>query len=166
MYIRLANITDLPEVLDLMRRVVPVMQAMGNFQWDDEYPNEAVFRRDINEHDLFVAILDEQVVGAVAINAFLPPEYQQVQWKSSPNTYTFHRMMVDPDLQGKGIATAILQFIEKRGRNMGLMSLRVDTNENNSIMRSLFDKFNYSYVGTVHFRGLSSDFLCYEKTLF
>ncbi len=166
MYIRLANITDLPAVLDLMQRVVPFMQAEGNEQWDSEYPSEAVFTKDINQHDLFVAILDDQLVGAVAINAFLPPEYSTVPWKTSPNTYTFHRMMVDPDMQGKGIATAIFQFVERRGRNMGLMSLRVDTNERNKKMRSLFEKFSYSYAGTVHFRGKKSNFLCYEKTLF
>lgn len=166
MYIRLANITDLPAVLDLMHRVIPIMQAMGNFQWDNEYPTETIFRQDINEHNLFVAILDDQLVGAVVINAYFPPEYKQINWKTSPNTYTFHRMMVDPELQGKGIATAIFQFIEKRGRNLGLMSLRVDTNENNKIMRSLFEKFNYDFAGIVKFRDLSSDFVCYEKTLF
>lgn len=166
MYIRLANITDLPAVLDLMHRVVRVMQAEGNEQWDSEYPNEKVFRQDISNHDLFVAILDDQLVGAVVINALLPPEYKGMPWKTSPNTYTYHRMMVDPDLQGRGIATAIFQFIERRGRNMGLMSLRVDTNEHNKKMRSLFEKFNYSYVGVVHFRDKTSDFLCFEKTLF
>lgn len=166
MYIRLANITDLPAVVDLMKRVIPVMLESGNEQWDAEYPNEDVFRQDINEHNLFVLVLDNKLVGAVVINAIFPPEYMSVDWKTSPNTYTFHRMMVDPELQGKGIATAIFQFIEKRGKNMGLKSLRVDTNVNNKTMRSLFEKFNYTFAGIVHFRNKPSDFLCFEKTLF
>jgi len=166
MYIRLANIMDLSAVIDLMTRVIPVMKAEGNDQWDDGYPNEQIIRNDINEHDLFVLIEDDQILGAVVINAVFPPEYSSVPWKTSPNTYTFHRMMVDPDFQGKGIATAIFKFIEKRGRNMGLMSLRVDTNKNNKTMRSLFEKFNYTFAGIVHFRNKTSDFLCYEKTLF
>lgn len=165
MYIRLANTMDLPAVIDLMKRVIPVMQADGNDQWDEGYPNEDIFKKDINEHDLFVLIFDNKILGAVVINCDFPVEYSSVSWKMSPNTYTFHRLMVDPDFQGKGIATAIFKFIEKRGKNMGLKSLRVDTNTNNKTMRSLLEKFNYTFAGIIHFRNKTSDFLCYEKTL-
>ena len=166
MYIRIANKIDLPAVIDLMKRVVPVMQKNGNDQWDDQYPTASIFKKDISEHDLFVLILDDKLVGAVTINATFPPEYKSIPWKTSPNTYTFHRMMVDPEYQGKGIATAIFQFIEKRGKKMGLKSLRLDTSENNPTMQALFEKFNYTFVGIIHFRNKPSDFLCYEKTLF
>jgi len=47
--IRLAHATDLPVLMALVRRVVPPMRAAGNLQWDDDYPNEAVFTRDIEE---------------------------------------------------------------------------------------------------------------------
>lgn len=165
MYIRIANITDLPAVIDLMKRVIPVMQKDGNDQWDDKYPTADIIRQDINELDLFVLMLDEKIVGAVVINAILPKEYCSIRWKTSPNTYTFHRMMVDPEYQGKGIATAILQFIEKRGINMGMKSLRVDTNENNTKMLALFEKFKFSNAGTINLMGKTSKFLCFEKTL-
>ncbi|MDA3854254.1 MAG: GNAT family N-acetyltransferase [Bacteroidales bacterium] len=166
MYIRVANIMDLPAIIKLMKRVIPVMLASGNEQWDDEYPTKEIFKKDINEHNLFVLIIDKQVLGAVVINAIFPPEYKHIPWKTSPNTYTFHRMMVDPEIQGKGIATALFRFIEKRGKKMGLKSVRVDTNTNNKTMRALFEKFNYTFVGIVHFRNKPSDFRCYEKTLF
>ena len=166
MYIRLANTTDLPAIIDLMKRVIPVMQASGNEQWDNGYPNKAVFKDDINERNLFVLVLDNTILGTVTIDAMFPPEYNSISWKTSPNTYTFHRMMVDPEYQGKGIATAIFQFIEKRGKKMGLKSLRVDTNAYNKTMISLFEKFKYKQVGIVHFRNKTSDFRCYEKTLF
>lgn len=165
MYIRLANIMDLPAVINLMTRVIPAMQASGNEQWDNDYPSGDIFKKDINEHNLFILLHDNKLLGAVVINAIFPPEYKSITWCTSPNTYTFHRMMVDPEFQGQGIATAIFQFIEKRGKNMGLKSLRVDTNVRNKTMRSLFEKFNYTFAGIVHFRNKTSDFLCYEKTL-
>lgn len=166
MYIRLANIMDLPTVVAMTKRVIPVMQASGNEQWDDDYPSKEILRNDIAEHNLFVLMLDNQLVGGVVINAIFPQEYMGLSWKTSPNAYTFHRMMVNPDFQGKGLATALFQFVEKRGKNLGLKSLRVDTNENNKTMRSLFEKFNYTFVDIVHFRNKPSGFLCYEKTLF
>ena len=47
MLIRLATPNDVPELVTLLKRVVPLMQQAGNLQWDDTYPNEAVFNDDI-----------------------------------------------------------------------------------------------------------------------
>ena len=55
MRIRLATCDDLPALMALMRRVVPLMRLAGNLQWDENYPNEAVFQRDIDLGQLWVA---------------------------------------------------------------------------------------------------------------
>ena len=54
---RRATAADLPAILALVRRVVPLMHATGNFQWSADYPNEAVFQRDIEQQQLWVAEL-------------------------------------------------------------------------------------------------------------
>lgn len=166
MYIRIANKTDYPELIDLMNRLAPAMLKSGNLQWKEKHPTKKAIKKDIEAHNLFILILDEKIIGVVVIDALLPDEYEQIPWKTSPNTYTFHRMMVDPKHQGKGIAKTMLHFIENRGINMGMKSLRADTHKDNTIMLSLFEKFNFSYVGNVYFGKEKSDFLCYEKTLF
>lgn len=165
MNIRLANMRDLPNVLEIMHEVIPMMRAEGNLQWDDTYPSQSILELDIKEHNLFVAVEEGQVVGVVVINALFPPEYDHVIWSTSPNTYTFHRLMVHPAHRGKGIAETLFRYVEYRGQLMGLRSIRVDTNENNKAMLSLFDKYAYQFVGKVHFRDVASAFLCYEKTL-
>jgi hypothetical protein len=43
MRILLANGEDLPARMMLMRRVVPLMRAAGNLQWDEIYPSEEAF---------------------------------------------------------------------------------------------------------------------------
>lgn len=165
MNIRLANMRDLPAVIDILHRVVPVMQSEGNYQWDSVYPSPADLTQDIQNYNLFVAVDNRVIVGAVAVDANFPPEYDTVAWKTSPNSYTFHRLMVDPDHRGKGVAEALFHYVEYRGQLMGLRSIRVDTNENNFAILSLFKKHHYSFVGTVKFRNVLSDFCCYEKTL-
>jgi hypothetical protein len=51
MRIRLADHEDLPKLMMLIMRVISLMLAAGNLQWDENYPNEAIFQRDINlEH--------------------------------------------------------------------------------------------------------------------
>ncbi len=165
MDIRLAYMRELPELVEILQKVIPLMHQEGNFQWDDDYPTLAILANDIKERHLFVALTDRKIVGFVVVNALFPSEYVGVPWTTSPNAYTFHRLMLHPLYRGKGIAKSLFRFVEHRGRAMGLRAIRVDTNENNKSMVALFAKFSYAFVGKVTFREVKSDFLCYEKIL-
>lgn len=165
MNIRLANMMDLPSLMDLFNRVFPALNAIGNFRWDNEYPINQTFSKDINDHNLFIAREDGKILGVVAIDSYFPSEYSSVDWKSSPNSFTFHRMMVDPDHRGVGVAQALFKYLEYRGKLLGLKAIRVDAHHHNLVMLHLFKKLNYSHAGVVKFRGLDSDFICFEKTL-
>ena len=55
MNLRRAQLEDIPAVMAVIRRVVPLMRAAGNLQWDDAYPSTAVFLRDIELRQLWVA---------------------------------------------------------------------------------------------------------------
>ena len=78
MRIRLANHEDIPALMTLMRRVVPLMIASGNLQWDESYPNEDVFGRDIRLGQLWVAEIDTAIAGIAAITSDQEPDYAQV----------------------------------------------------------------------------------------
>ena len=67
MTIRLANLNDIPDIMQVIKAVVPAMQAAGNFQWDDTYPNPEVFETDINNGQLWVAVVDDVIAGVSAI---------------------------------------------------------------------------------------------------
>ncbi|OON71087.1 GNAT family N-acetyltransferase [Hymenobacter sp. CRA2] len=164
--VRPAVTTDLPAILDIVRRVVPLMQAAGNFQWEADYPNEAVFRQDIERAQLWVAELDEAVAGVAALTTDQDPEYAQADWDPAETAIVTHRLAVDPAVQGKGIAAALLAQAEQLARERGLHSLRVDTNSENQSTQRLFPKLGYRFAGeiTLAFRpGLR--FFCYEKRL-
>jgi len=51
MLLRQATLADIPALMSLVRRVVPLMRAAGNLQWDDHYPNEHIFERDIDHEE-------------------------------------------------------------------------------------------------------------------
>ena len=67
MHIRLATGEDMPALMGLVRRVVPLMRAAGNPQWDETYPNETVLQRDIDLGQLWVAEADTGLAGVAAI---------------------------------------------------------------------------------------------------
>jgi ribosomal protein S18 acetylase RimI-like enzyme len=163
---RRATISDIPDILALVRRVVPLMNAGGNFQWTDDYPNEEVFQSDIEHKHLWVAELDGQLVGVAALTQDQDAEYADADWDVSEPALVTHRLAVDPAAQGRGVALALMQRAEDEARRQGLRVLRVDTNSENAATQRLFPKLGYRFAGEIKlaFRpGLR--FFCYEKWL-
>jgi ribosomal protein S18 acetylase RimI-like enzyme len=166
MQIRPATKDHLPSLIALVRRVVPLMRATGNLQWDNTYPNEAVFQRDIDLNQLWVAVVDGNIAGVAAVTMDQDPDYTQVGWDIEEPAIVVHRLAVDPAFRGLGAAGALMQKAEEVAVERGITVLRVDTNTQNEATQRLFPKLGYSLAGEislVYRPGLR--FLCYEKRL-
>lgn len=164
--IRLAEVSDLPQLMKVVAEVVISMNAAGNFQWDQYYPNEKVFEQDISLQQLWVADTDGQIAGVAAITTDQDSEYADVGWDITETAIVTHRLAVGINHQGKGIAKALMQQAEQIALKRNIRILRVDTNSNNTATQALFPKLGYVYAGEISlaFRpGLR--FYCYEKKL-
>jgi GNAT superfamily N-acetyltransferase len=153
-------------VMALVRRVVPLMRADGNLQWDDVYPNAAVFERDAELEQLWIAEIGEQIAGIAAITTEQEPEYATLGLDITEPAIVVHRLAVDPAFRGKGVAAGLMLQAEAIARESGIAALRVDTNTQNQATRALFPKLGYTLVGEIGlgFRpGLR--FHLYEKRL-
>jgi GNAT superfamily N-acetyltransferase len=166
MRIRLATHDDLQGLMSLMRRVVPLMLAVGNLQWDESYPNEGVFQRDIALGQLWIAEAEACIAGVAAITRDQEPDYAQVGWDINEPAIVVHRLAVDPAFRGAGIAAALMQRAEQVAAEHGITVLRVDTNTQNEATQRLFPKLGYRLAGEISLQirpGLR--FFCYEKRL-
>ena len=164
---RLATHADLPAIVAIVRAVVPLMNAAGNWQWTSDYPTEDVFRHDIEQQHLWVAELNGHVAAVAALtHNHQDAEYAQADWDVTEPALVTHRLAVAPAAQGQGLAAALLAHAEVLARQQGLRVVRVDTNSENQATQRLFPKLGYRYAGeiTLAFRpGLR--FFCYEKWL-
>ena len=166
MPVRPGTLDDIPAILALVRLVVPLMQASGNHQWDDKYPNAEVFSRDAALGQLWVAEEAGQVLAVAAITTDQEPEYAAVGWDLTETAIVVHRLAVAPAAQGRGLALALMEQAEAEARRRGIGVLRVDTNVANPATQALFPKLGYTLAGEIGlgFRpGLR--FRCYEKRL-
>ena len=170
MQIRLATHDDLPALLALVRRVVPLMRAAGNLQWDENYPDETVFRRDIDMKQLWICEINGEIgtaiAGVAALTMDQEPDYAQVDWDINEPAVVVHRLAVDPAFRGAGVASALMEKAEEIAVSRGIPVLRVDTNTQNEATQRLFPKLGYQLAGEISlaFRpGLR--FFCYEKRL-
>jgi GNAT superfamily N-acetyltransferase len=166
MTIRLATLNDIPGVMRVINEVVPLMRASGNFQWDDTYPNAAVFEEDIALGQLWVADADGDIAGVTAITTEQYPEYADVGMDINETAMVTHRLAVSTRYRGQGVAALLLQQAEQVAIDRDIKTLRIDTNTANEATNSLFPKLGYVFAGEIGLRfrpGLR--FYCYEKRL-
>ena len=166
MIIRRATLNDIPGIMHLIAEVVPVMNASGNFQWDSSYPNAAVFEKDIELDQLWVADTGGDIAGVSAITTDQEPEYAQVGWDLNETAIVTHRLAVSTRYRGQGIAAKLMQQAEDEAIRRGIKTLRIDTNTSNEATQQLFPKLGYKYAGEIGlgFRP-NLKFYCYEKRL-
>ena len=166
MTIRLATLDDVPAIMQLVAAVIPVMQASGNFQWDNTYPNAKVFENDIALNQLWVADVDGEIGGITAITTDQDQEYAEVGWDITETAIVTHRLAVSVNHRRKGIAEALLKQAEIVAQSRGIKILRIDTNSNNKATRLLFPKLGYEFAGEISlsFRP-NLRFYCYEKLI-
>ena len=164
MHIKLATNADIPQIMKLIKEVVPIMIENGNLQWDENYPNEEVFEKDIMQNQLWVAEVDGVIAGISAITTDQEPEYASVGWDINETAIVTHRLAVGNRYRGKGIAKALLLKAEEVAIERGINILRIDTNSKNEATQKLFPRLGYAFSGEIGLRfrpGLR--FLCYEK---
>jgi ribosomal protein S18 acetylase RimI-like enzyme len=166
MQIRLAVPEDVGAVLELLRRIVPSMRAAGNLQWEESYPGAAVFEHDVEQRQLWMADADGVFAGMVAITTGREPEYGHAGWDAEEDGAMVHRLAVDPEFRGAGIAAALMQKAEEVAADRGLPAVRTDTSIENEAAQRLFLKLGYRKTGEISlsFRpGLRV--ICFEKRL-
>lgn len=168
--IRLAEPEDVNAVMRIVRRAVPLMLASGNQQWNENYPNAEVFAKDERQGELWVVAgtsADRMaIVGAMTLTTEPSLEYVAVGWDLNEPSIVAHRLVVDPEARGQGIAKLLLRHAEELARSRKVGVIRLDTNTQNRAMRQLLKKLSYRYAGEISLTGREGlRFCCYEKRL-
>ena len=162
---RLAKISDLEKIMDVIGNVVKEMNFQGNYQWDSNYPKENDFLQDIKKEELYLYEVNGHILGLVCINFVEAEEYRNLIWSSNEKAMIIHRMAVGVNSRRQGIASKIINFVEALAKKNQIYYLRTDTFSLNEKMKNLFLKEGYKFIGKVNFRGKEEDFSCYDKVL-
>lgn len=172
MRIRQAEEKDLTEILEIVQDAVNLLKQNKVNQWQKGYPNKEVFINDINHKTLFVLDEERQVIGFCNLSKDSDPSYEKIylgKWLTKINSYvTIHRLAVRKEYYHKGAAKMLLEFSEKYAKENNLISIRVDTHQDNIPMRKLLEKMGYLQCGIIHLIGYSdedNERIAYEKLL-
>lgn len=164
---RLGTHEDVEKIMAIIKAVVPLMQAAGNFQWDDVYPTEAAFREDISNNQCWVVVKDDVLLGVTALTEDQSPEYADCGWDLSIPSIVPHRMAVSPDARRQGVAAMMYAKAEELAKERGYSRVRVDTNKLNGPMNATIVKAGFSHSGEINLSTKPKEmrFNTYEKII-
>ncbi len=165
-HIRLARRSDLDEIWAFVPRTVALMNGRGNEQWGADYPTRDIYADDIARGELWCVVHESgTIMGVGAIISRHEPQYASVPFTYPEPAVSMHRVAVDPDFEGQGVAKALFAQFESEGRRLGVTALRIDTYHCNERMQGLFAKQGFTYVGDISLRGRKLPYHCFEKLL-
>lgn len=144
--IRQAQAKDIESIIPMIKRVIQVMNEQGSSQWDETYPTEQDFKKDLARGELYVCEQAGEIRGVCTISARGHEEYPLIQWTTNEEGWTLKRLAVDPICRGKGISDHFFQFAENLARKNDIYYLNTDTFEDNSYAQQLFTRNGYVFV--------------------
>ena len=96
--------------------------------------------------DLYVCESEGRVAASGILNQRQVDVYTEGRWAYAAedrDVFVLHTLTVDPDLSGRGIGCAFVQFYEDTAKALGCTVLRMDTNEKNAAARRLYARLGY-----------------------
>ena len=162
---RKAHLQDIKEIMNIIRKTIMEMHSYHNNQWDESYPQEKDFIKDIQDGDLYISEKDGRLVAFICVNKIEPAEYCGLNWSSDKDVMVIHRMAVDPEFRRNGVGRELMNFAEELALKNTIDYLKTDTNSINEKMKALFQKCGYKVIGEMSFLGKETPFSCYDKLL-
>ncbi|TVP95795.1 MAG: GNAT family N-acetyltransferase [Acholeplasmatales bacterium] len=150
--IRKATLQDLDRLDALALATILAMQAAGIAQWTENYPRKKHFQHDVERGALYVFEHDDDLLGAMVLYEENDPPYRSITWLRD-RSIVLHRLLIAPNNQQRGIASALLDYALQYGKNNGYQSLKIDTHPANYKMRAFLKKHHFhelDYIAPMH----------------
>lgn len=161
MTVRKSETKDISRLMEVYREGREIMLSCGNLhQWKPGYPTEEMIRDDIAKGHGYAILDGQDIVGAFAFIYGEDPTYRIIdggEWVDDTKPYaTIHRLASLKS--SKGVAGTCFDWCWSQIHNV-----RVDTHEDNVIMRHCIEKAGFKYCGVIHL--LNGDpRLAFQKT--
>lgn len=171
--IRKAKSTEIDKLISITKACAAKMISQNIFQWNEEYPSVAAFKKDLIRNELYVLVKDDNsgkaeiLMGCITISTFKDSEYEQIDWLTKDGlNYYIHRLAIHPDFQHCGNAKKLMDFAEELARQKNALSVRLDTFSENERNQKFYEARGYQKLGDVYFpRQADTPFHCYELVL-
>lgn len=168
MDMRQAKPRELPLITLIYKRAVDEMLSQKIYQWDQTYPNPRFLKKSMEKGELYVFTCEQPVVGAVVLNSEESEEWALVPWQYAAPALVIHALVLDPSVQGRGLGSQALDWIERFASENKYHSIRLDLFPGNKAAQYLYSHHGYEYRGEVTFKIKPHGhqiYHCFEKRI-
>lgn len=166
--IRRASLCDLDKITDIISSAREYLAEQNIDQWQDFFPSPDIIADDIENKEAYVIVSGDNTCAYFAFFAPPEPAYKVIyggKWLVDTENYAaMHHIAISKKYRGLGLAHIIYAKCEELARNAHYASLRVDTHEDNRIMRHCAEKNGFVYCGTIYYNETTKR-LAFEKRL-
>ncbi len=150
--IRKCTEADVAAVGEFYDKVVLWLDARVNYpKWIyKEYPSEISAREMTSRGEQYLWEEGDKIIAAFVLNKDPQGNYDRGNWKQKLPLGSYmivHALAVDPEMQGKGIASEIIRFCGEKAKSEGCEALRVDIVPTNHPARRFHEKCGFTYAG-------------------
>ncbi len=150
-FIRKATIHDIDEIECLYDDLNDYLEEHENGpRWKKGvYPVRVNAEEALGESTLYVAVIDEKIVGTVVLSRKQDEAYKEVDWQIEYDVPVFvvGVLAVHPNYLGRGVAQSLLNYATVLGKECGIKAIRLDTYEENIPAAKLYEKCGFTYMG-------------------
>jgi len=171
--VRLAGVDKCDDVVDFYKGLIESMRS-SEFkpEWEmGVYPTRQQLQNAIESQTLFLAHLDDCLVGVMILNHDYEPEYDNVKWQTyakKDEVMVIHLLGVSPAHQRKGVARQMVSSVVDICTRSQIKAIRLDVLKKNLPAAKLYLSMGFQFIEAVKIyyedTGLT-DFLLYELVL-
>lgn len=135
------------------------------------YPSYDYLKDSIEKKELWIGILDDQIVSAMIVNHDGNESYANAEWmaKADPGQITvIHALGVLSDYSRKGIAKEMVAWVIAEAGKAGQKAVRLDVLKGNLPAERLYTGVGFQYIDTIQMYYADTgwtDYLLYEYLL-
>lgn len=151
MNIRKSNNYDVNNIMKLIHQAQKYFKENGIDQWQDGYPKDENILMDIQKGCSYV-LEDDSVLGTMYFAIEDDPNYGVIdgQWLTEHQAYAvIHRIVVDESHKGQNLAKQLLDYVIDVCKQHNVMSVRIDTHQDNLSMQRFLTKNGFRLCGGI-----------------
>lgn len=165
MEFRKAVEADIDGIMNIIRQAQAYFKEHGINQWQNNYPNAEIISNDIKNKNSYILLMNHSIVATAVVSFDGEKTYDCIyegQWISNNKYAVIHRIAVDNNYKGSGLASQIVRNIEQLCVDKGIYSIKIDTHEENLSMQKLLKKNKFQYCGIIYLED-GSKRIAFEK---
>ena len=153
---------DLDAITRLLHAAYAPLAAAG-MRYVASHQDVATTRRRTAKGETFVAVRDNAVVGIITLAeadaTHGSPFYDR------PDVASFGQFAVLPALQRQGIGSRLMDIVEQRAREKGVVELALDTSEHAEALIAMYTKRGYRFIGYAKWDSVNYRSVILSKSL-